>query len=165
VKGNVETRPTFYPATTLPQARGYGIGTFNASLAPLLQPTTDLLFSTRFKSFLSDSNLAIDITENGNRKDCGCRIQNKMCRMEYYVPGGIENAAPAILANHSFINTGAIQPVLTMNQQGYDFEFEDSNLPWQYNPVTDCTTHGFALGAFQLCLKNRASNKIQARKC
>jgi hypothetical protein len=168
VTGNVKARPTFYPATNIAQAHGYGIGTFNASLAPLLQPTADLLLSSRFKDFLSDSDLAVDITQNGDRKHCVCHIQNRTysnCRTKYFVPGGIENAAPVLLASNRFVQPNAlIQPVLAMNQRGYNFEFDDGNMQQNYNPDVDCITHGFSLGAFQLCLKNGKSNEIQACK-
>lgn len=168
VTANVEARPIFYPATDIAPAQGYGIGTFNASLAPLLQPTADLLLSSRFKDFLSDSDLAVDITQDADRKNCVCHVQNRTysnCRTKYFVPGGIENAAPVLLANRSFVHSNAlIQPVLAMNQRGLILDFDDGDSQQNYKPHVDCITHGFDLGAFQLCLKNKNSNEIQACK-
>lgn len=136
------------------------MGTFNASLAQLMNPMTDLTFSTRFKDFLSDSDRVQETTSDVDRDKC---IQNSMsnCRANYFVPGGVENFAPALLAGKNFSTTGGIQPVLALNQRGYYFEFEDG-APLDYNSDTECIVHGFKIGAFQLCLRNILAHGIQA---
>jgi hypothetical protein len=159
----VETGIIFYPTTTVAASRGYSIGQFNASLAELLNPMTDLAFSTRFKDFLSDSERSIDTTADADRDACASN-SNSTCRTSYFVPGGVQNFAPALLAGKNFTNGGAIQPVLALNQRGYYFEFEDDQSAANYDPDSDCIISGFVIGAFQLCLKNRASHEILACK-
>ena len=147
----------------MPASRGYGIGTFNASLATLLSPLTDLTFSTMFKDFLSDPNRSIDTTTDADRAECADDV-NSTCRSSYFIPGGVKNFAPALLAGKNFSNAGAVQPVLALDQRGYYFEFEDDESAVDYNPASDCITSGFVIGAFQLCLQNRAPNEILACK-
>jgi hypothetical protein len=159
----VETRITFYPTTTVAASRGYGIGDFNASLATLLNPMTDLIFSTRFKDFLSDSERAIETTSDSDRDTCAS-VSNSICTTNFFVPGGIQNFAPALLAGKNFTNGGAIQPVLAKDQRGYYFEFEDDDSMVDYDANTECITSGFVIGAFQLCLKNRAPHELLACK-
>ncbi|KAH8749690.1 hypothetical protein F5882DRAFT_488495 [Hyaloscypha sp. PMI_1271] len=72
VMSNVETRATFYRVETTP-VYGFGIGTFNASLARLWAPATDLLYSTGFNEFVSDTTRTVDITEGSNRENCARR--------------------------------------------------------------------------------------------
>ena len=144
-------------------SRGYGIGTFNASLATLLNPMTDMAFSTRFKDFFSDSERTINTTPDADREECAQDSSN-VCRTSYFVPGGVENFAPALIAGKNFSNAGAIQPVLALNQRGYDFGFEDDQSPVEYDSVKECIVHGFIIGAFQLCLKNGYLHEMQACK-
>jgi hypothetical protein len=122
---------------------------------------TDLAFSTRFKDFLSDSDRSIETTSDADRDACASD-SNNICRSSYFVPGGVENFAPALLAGKNFSNTGAIQPVLALNQRGYSFEFEDDQSPLDFDPDLDCITSGFVVGSFQLCLKNKDPYEIQA---
>ena len=68
--GNVATTITFEKLDKNTPTYGYGIGTFNASLASLWLPMTDLLFSTNFMSFLSDGTRVIDITPPKDQKRC-----------------------------------------------------------------------------------------------
>jgi hypothetical protein len=152
-----------YPTTTVAASRGYGIGDFNASLATLLNPMTDLTFSTRFKDFLSDSERAIETTSDSDRDTCAS-VSDSICKTSYFVPGGVQNFAPALLAGKTFTNGGAIQPVLAKDQRGYYFEFKDDDSIVVYDLNSDCITSGFAIGAFQLCLKNRASHELLACK-
>lgn len=147
----------------IPASRGYGIGTFNASLATLLSPMTDLTFSTRFKDFLSDPDRSIDTTPDADRDDCANNAQ-KPCMTSFHVPGGVKNFAAALLAGKNFTSAGSIQPVLALNQRGYSFEFEDDQSMVNYDPNSDCIVSGFVIGAFQLCLKNRASHELLACK-
>lgn len=139
------------------------MGTFNASLAPLLNPVMDLTFSTRFKDFLSDSDRVRDTTSNADREQCAAK-NISTCRTSYLVPGGMENFAAALLNGTGFSNSTAIQPVLALDQRSYYFEFEDTHSRPIYDTGTECIEHGFSIGAFQLCLKNTRAFEIQACK-
>jgi len=143
---------------------GFGVGDFNSSLATVLQPLADLIFSTRFKDILSDLDLTIDISEDSDRTSCAKATTispDNGCRSRYYLPGGIENYAPVLLARHDFNYGGTIHPVLALNQNGFKFEFADGNPYNHYNFTTDCLTSGFIIGAFQLCIQNTLANQLQ----
>ena len=123
---------------------------------------TDAFFSTRFKDFTSDSDLSLDVT--ADRSGCEDAVEaNKRCRNTLFVPGGIENSAPTLLNTSLFANSGSIQPVLALNQTSSYFDFEDSDSLGSY-AETECITAGYGIRAIKLCLKNTASNVIQACK-
>lgn len=155
----------FYEVRGAQPVRGYGIGEFNASLAIVLQPLADSFFSTRFKDFTSDSDISIDITQDTDRAACENSIDPiGRCRTTYFIPGGIQNGAPALLNNKTFTSSSSIQPILALNQTGYVFNFEDelnNNSTVLYEEV-ECVKFGFPVGAVRLCLKNRAAHEIQA---
>lgn len=145
-------------------ARGYGVGEFNSSLAIILQPLTDALFATRFKDFTSDSDLSIDITEDADRVACeNPKNSQGGCRTSYFIPGGVQNGAPALLNQKGFTSASSFQPILALNQKGYVFDFEDgldSNSINQYLEE-DCLKFGFNIGAVELCLRNRELHELQ----
>jgi hypothetical protein len=158
--------PAFYQETPDPVAFGYGIGPFNASLAQLLQPITDSSFGTRFKQFLSDSDLVVDISSDTDRAGCSSGQLNDTlgpCRAKYFVPGGIEQFAPSLLGSHNFTSTTDVQPVLAKNLHGYHLEYETSNSTL-FDQKTECAKYGYNLASYQLCLKDIESQKIAACK-
>src|SRR6266536_3509654 len=163
VQGNIDTRPTFYRVETTP-TYGFGIGTFNASLARIWAPATDLLYSTHFNEFVSDSTRTVDITEGGERKNCVPRddVQSGSgCLTTLFVPGGIENYVQELLESSKSIKADAY---LAIDQQGYVFEFEQGIQNWKYNTEGECRVYSSELFAFALCLKNGADSALQARK-
>ena len=148
--------------TSKPVSRGFGIGPFNSSLAPLLQPLTDAVFGTRFKDFLSDTDLVVDVSSASDRKGCVASHQNdtdNTCRSKYFVPGGIEQFAPRLLVDVEFAGETDIQPVLAKGLQGYFFEFKSSDSV-VFDQRTDCVRHGYPIGAYQLCLKDVGLHQI-----
>ncbi|KAH7313171.1 hypothetical protein BKA65DRAFT_558385 [Rhexocercosporidium sp. MPI-PUGE-AT-0058] len=161
---DVETTLIFYPKTATPVFRGSSATAFDASLAPLLQPITDVIFSTRFKDFLSDPDLVIDVSTDADRKTCSHVHKNNTkinCQSKYFLPGSIEQFAPQLLVDEYFQGVLATQPILAKNHHGYYLEFEDSD-SIAFNHQTDCVRHGYALGAYQLCLKDISSHQITA---
>src|SRR5216117_1154240 len=96
--GNVGTTITFDKLDKTPPTYGYSLGEFNASLASLWLPMTDLLFSTNFMMFLEDPNRVIDITSPAAREQCETSALSKTCKLRYYVAGGIDTYAPSLLA-------------------------------------------------------------------
>jgi hypothetical protein len=158
----------FYGDKSANVTYGFGVGSFNSSLATILQPMADLMFSTMFKDILSDSDRSIDISDDSDRARCASATTvspENGCRSKYYLPGGIENYAPALLAGDGRSNAGSVQPVLAINQNGFRFEFADANLRTYYNTTADCIISGFAIGAFQLCMQNTLANQLQVCKC
>lgn len=161
-QGNVQTSPVFYRVETEP-AYGFGIGTFNASLAKLSAPATDLLYSTGFSDFISDSTRAIDITEPQQRRNCTYQNQEENspeCRSTVYVPGGVEISVQWDLESSGSPHADAFQAV---DQQGYLFEFGVSPEGWTYDASKECHVYGSEEFAFSLCLKNGVDQVVQAR--
>ncbi|KAG4436281.1 hypothetical protein IFR05_008221 [Cadophora sp. M221] len=159
---DVEANPIFYKNHSASVSRGYSVGGFDASLAPLLQPMTDLIFGTRFKDFLSDPDLIIDVSTDADRKSCSNVLGSNTttnCRSKYFLPGGIEQFAPQLVVGRYFPGDSAIEPILAKNHYGYYLEFEDVNSV-VFNHRADCVRHGYALGAYQLCLKDIGSQQI-----
>ncbi|PGH18383.1 hypothetical protein AJ79_00450 [Helicocarpus griseus UAMH5409] len=139
---------------------GYGMGVFNASLAQIWQPMTDLLYSSRFEGFLFDSTASYDLTSPAARSTCDVEDPDiRRCVLRYYITAGIENFAPEFLS----VNHNHADAFLAENQNGYVLEYQDGSDDWQYNWQTECSLYGVGLGAWALCLKNAASNIIQAR--
>jgi hypothetical protein len=158
----------FYADKSKNVTYGFGVGEFNSSLAAILQPMADLAFSTRFKDMLSDADRSIDISDDSDRVRCALATTvspDNGCRSKYYLPGGIENYAPVLMADDWSSNEGTLQPVLAENQNGFLFEFADANLQNYYNITDDCVRSGFAIGAFQLCMQNTHDNQLQVCKC
>jgi hypothetical protein len=163
-EGNVETSPVFYQMKTKP-AHGYGIGAFNASLAELWAPATDLAFSTEFAGFLWNPALSIDITEAKYQGNCASQAGTSSdCRSEFYIPGGIEVSVQWDLESSESANTDVY---LALYQRGFFFEFEFGNRTqeWVYNLRTECRVYGSELFALSLCLRNTVNQVAQARKC
>ena len=163
VQGDVRTAPTFNRVETTP-TYGFGIGTFNASLAKLWAPATDLLFSTGFNEFMSDTTRTVPVTETANNRNCAPRDQagnTSDCVSTFYVPGGIENSVRWVLESNGSINANAY---LAIDQQGYIFEFRNNPQSSAYSVTQDCSVYGSELFAFALCLKSGADQVIQARK-
>jgi hypothetical protein len=149
-------------------AYGFGVGTFNSSLATILQPISDLVISTKFKDLLlSDPDLSADISEDSDRAACAKAATispENGCRYRYYLPGGIEIYAPTLLAGHGFNYRGTVHPALSINQNGFILEFADGDPHYHYNLSTDCFISGFVIGAFQLCIQNTLANQLQVCK-
>ncbi|KAH7317804.1 hypothetical protein BKA65DRAFT_108317 [Rhexocercosporidium sp. MPI-PUGE-AT-0058] len=159
---DVEAVPLFFRKTSEPVARGYSIGSFNATLATLLQPLADGVFGTRFKDFLSDPDLVIDVSTNADRKGCSNAHRNdtKMtCRSRFFVPGGIEQFAPHLLVDNRFSGLDDVQPVLAKDLNGYHLEFQESESV-VFDQQKDCIRQGYRLGAYQLCLKDVGAHRI-----
>ncbi|KAE8445397.1 hypothetical protein EG329_013410 [Mollisiaceae sp. DMI_Dod_QoI] len=147
VLSNVEAIPTYFQQTTQNITRGYGIGPFNASLATLLQPMADAFFGTRFKDFLSDQDLVVNVSNSTDTAGCSSGLLNDprgTCRAQYFVPGGIEQFAPRLLVGSAFTTGGNIQPVLAKNLTGYYLQFEANN-ETQFDPQVDCRKYGYGL--------------------
>jgi hypothetical protein len=162
-EGNVQTMPIFNRVETTP-TYGFGIGTFNASLAKLWAPATDLLFSTGFNEFMSDATRTVRVTETADKRNCAPQDQagnTSDCLSTFYVPGGIENSVQRVLESDGSTNANAY---LAIDQQGYIFEFGNNPQSSAYSVTQDCSVYGSELFAFALCLKNGADHVIQARK-
>ena len=164
VQGNVETRPTFYGVETTP-IYGFGIGTFNASLAKLWSPATDLLYSTAFNEFISDSTRTVDITQASDRRNCPPRSQagnsSSDCVSTFYAPGGIENSVQWVLESNG---SAKADVYLASDQQGYVFEFRHGVREQTFDTARECSVYGSELFALALCLKNSEDQAIQARE-
>ncbi len=153
--------PIFYQSTLTPATQGYSIGAFNASLAPLLQPLTDTLFGSRFKDFLSDGDLVVDISTDTDRAQCSNRTPNstEICRMKYFVPGGIQQFAPHLLTSSAFIIENDVQVVLAKSLRAYHLEFETTEF-MDFDQQSECLRQGYQLGAYQLCMRSLGPNNI-----
>ncbi|KAH7386418.1 hypothetical protein BKA64DRAFT_143148 [Cadophora sp. MPI-SDFR-AT-0126] len=159
---DVEAIPIYYQKTSVPVAKGYSIGQFNSTLATLLQPLADGLFSTRFKDFLSDSDLGRDVSTDADRKGCSNAHLNDTkipCRSKFFIPGGIEQFAPQLLNSEAFSGSDDIQPVLAKNLRGLYLEFEE-NGSVTFDQKTNCIRQGYSLGAYQLCMRDIGVNQI-----
>ncbi|KAH6715881.1 hypothetical protein BKA61DRAFT_334378 [Leptodontidium sp. MPI-SDFR-AT-0119] len=159
---DVEAVPLFYQKTNESVARGYSIGPFNATLATLLQPLSDGVFGTRFKDFLSDTDLVIDVSTAADRKGCSNAHRNDTklpCRSRFFIPGGIEQFAPQLLVDERFSGSDDVQPVLAKNLRGYHLEFQESGSV-VFDQQKDCIRQGYKLGAYQLCLKDVGAHQM-----
>ena len=140
-------------------AYGFSIGVFNASLAKLWAPATDLLFSTGFSGFMSDSTRAVDITEAKYRKSCS--QDHSSCKSAFYVPGGIEVSVQWDLESSGSTKSDVY---LALDQQGYVFEFARDTQGWTYNTSEECHAYGFGEFVCSLCLKNGIDQAVQTRR-
>jgi hypothetical protein len=121
----------------------------------------DLLFSTSFMFFLSDGTRVVDTTSTAAREQCRRSDQGKgECKLSYYVAGGVDDFAPALLAS-GYSHADAF---IAQDQQGYVFEYQDGSNEWQYETDKQCTIFGAGVAAWALCLKNgKDDNEIQAK--
>lgn len=161
---DVEAIPIFYQNASVSVSRGYGVGAFDSSLAPLLQPMADAVFGTRFKDFISDPHLVSDVSTDADRKACSNTHGNNseiICHTKYFIPGGIEQLDPTFLVDKDILGDRDIQHILAKNQYGYFFEFQE-NESVVFNQQADCARYGYALGAYQLCLRDVGLQQIAA---
>jgi hypothetical protein len=156
----------FTPVKNAQPALGFGIGTFNATLATIWSPMTDLLFATRFSEFLIDPTRSIDITSGAKRSACESAFNGKaghICDRTYYVPGGIENVVAWLLSGAAEETADAF---VAENQQGYMFDFiYDGNDNQSFDYTKDCKMFGVTIGAFAICIKNLSPNQVYMSLC
>ncbi|KAF1967526.1 hypothetical protein BU23DRAFT_559316 [Bimuria novae-zelandiae CBS 107.79] len=158
IMSNVNTAITYDKLTITAPVTGYGVGTFNASLAAIWHPMADLLFSTNFMYFLSDGARVVDITAPAARARCNDGEEN--CVVSYYVSGGSGDFAPALLASGDSRGADAF---LAEAQPGFVFDFTDGSNDWQFAD-NECSVFGADIAAWALCLKDGTEdNEIKAR--
>ncbi|KAF2760538.1 hypothetical protein EJ05DRAFT_509064 [Pseudovirgaria hyperparasitica] len=163
IMSNVETTKIFRPVHEDEMMMGYGIGTFNASLAAVWAPMTDLLFATRFSEFLLDTTRAIEVPTSNAVDACTASFTGSAahtCEQTYYVPGGIENYAAWLLSDE---NSQKADSFMAVDQSGFIFDFLHGAHDWTYDHDTECKYWGVNIGAFALCIKNDAAGLLQAK--
>jgi hypothetical protein len=152
----------FYPVPTFNPLQAHGTPEFNSSLAPLIQPIADILFSARFWEFISDPSHSIDMSEDADYVNCvNPGGLQKGCRKVLFTPSGIGNFVPPLLKNHALSDSSSILPILVVNDTGYRFEFQDFYSIDDYGDQ-ECVKIGDAVGAIRICLRNKDPNKVQA---
>lgn len=156
--GDVSTTVTYDKLTVTAPVNGYGVGTFNASLAAIWHPMADLLFSTNFMYFLSDAARVVDITPSEARDRCNNGDDG--CAVSYYVSGGSGDFAPALMANGHSRGADAF---LAEAQPGFVFDYKDGNDYWKF-ANDECSIFGADIAAWALCLQDGDDkNEIRAR--
>lgn len=156
--GDVTTGITYDKLTTTAPVEGYGVGTFNASLARIWHPMADLLFSTNFMYFLSDGARVVDITTSEARNRCNDGEDG--CAVSYFVSGGSGDFAPALLASGGSRSADAF---LAISQPGFVFDYTDGSDEWQFSD-DECSVFGADIAAWALCLKDgEHGNEIHAQ--
>ena len=154
----MSTAITYDKLTDTAPVLGYGVGTFNASLAAIWHPMADLLFSTNFMYFLSDTSRVIDITPAEARDRCNNGHDG--CTVSYYVSGGSGDFAPALLASEGSRGADAF---LAEGQPGFLFDYTDGSDDWIFTS-DHCSVFGADIAAWALCLKDGdRENEIHAR--
>jgi len=146
---------------------GWGVSLFNASLAKNVSSIADHLVQAELATFLSEPTRSIDITPASLRViPCSHRpgMENTQnCKRTYFVPGGVELAAPE-KQNSPSLNRADV--FLAKDQQGYILDFLEGpgvREEWQFEGDKDCEVYGFPFGAVHLCLNNAGNNTLHAR--
>lgn len=142
----------------------------NASMAPEYTGFTDLLFSWRFGSFLSDPLSSVDLTPERERsKPCELKADagdTLGCRRRYLVPGESLFVVPELVTNASFPE---VDVILVSNHRSYLLDFDVGDANRTFDPVKECRVYssrwlGVAAGAVRICAGNSAPNELQGRK-
>ncbi|KAF2463340.1 uncharacterized protein BDR25DRAFT_384650 [Lindgomyces ingoldianus] len=164
-EGKVNTRLVFDVLEDTPTSLGWGMSLFSASLAKNVSSIADQVAQADLAMFLSEPYRTVDITPPPQRlipcNHIPGEVNEQNCRRVYYLPGGLELAATQEVKN--VIET---EIVLVQNQQGYILDFTEGpgpNEEWNFDAKSECEVYGFPFGAIHLCLKNGASNTLQAR--
>jgi len=143
---------------------GTGMGPFNKTLAPFFAVEADRYFSISMTDYLTDGQMAFDITEE-RLKLMSCAKgpkynENRTCERRIFVPGFM----PTELLLNGSIPRADIGMALGMQGYVMNFGLGDVQNQWQFDDEKDCRSYGSEVGAARLCLKNIATNHIQARK-
>lgn len=158
ILGDVSTTITYDKLTDAAPVDGYGIGTFNASLAAIWHPMADMMFSTNFMYFLADGARVVDITASDARQRCDSGEDG--CEASYFVSGGIGDFAAALLASSGSRGADAF---LAESQPGFVFDYTDGKDDWQFAD-SECSVFGADIAAWGLCLRDGESeHEIHAR--
>ena len=170
LQGNVRTQLGFRKVQEVTIPLGFGLGPINATTVAPLAPLTDIYFGASFTTFLLDPNRAIDITPAAKRqKSCSLGIDvgsRQTCEQVVFLAGGLElvSSNVATVDDHP-----EAQAWVAEGHQGYMLTFTEGNKLWEFQNGTECRVYhtellGLTAGAFRICVKNAASNVIQARK-
>lgn len=142
---------------------GWGMSPFDPSLAKNVSIITDQLINAVM--FLSDPTRSVDITPNSLAAiPCGNgpgKREKTSCKRAYYLPAGVEHVAAQLDDNPMSQQSDVF---LAVGQRGYVLDYEEGSPDWQFNQRSECLDYGFPFAAFRLCIKNTASNAVQARQ-
>jgi hypothetical protein len=162
--GNVNTRIAFDVIDQSSFSYGWGMSSFNASLAKNVSLIADQLIQAQLAMFLFDTSRAVDITPGDLRSiPCSHGPTNYIgipCERTFFMPGGVEFAAPDI---DSSDDNSISQVFLTEGQQGYILSFQEGTDQKGFDEENECRVYGFPFAAFNLCLSNTKSNAMEAR--
>ena len=137
------------------------MGLFNESVAPLPALETDRLFSSSIATFLNNPEMMVDITPDENKSSSCAQGPRpglaQTCERTVYMSGSI----PPELS----IKDGRPEADIAMayTSKGYVLQYgqSDINGSWRFD-ATNCRRLGMTSGAVNLCIRNAASNEIQA---
>lgn len=147
--------------------QGWGMSPFNATLAQNVSIIADQLVQAQLAMFLFDSSRALDITPT-NFRNVPCAHgptsqQGPLCTRTYFMPGGVEFAAPIVNINDTSLSTLS-EVYLAEDQRSYVLEFQEGTAQVDFEGGDQCQVYGFPFAAFNLCLQNTNQNSLQARR-
>lgn len=144
---------------------GWGMSPFNASLAKNISVISDQILIAEMFSFLSHPARTINITPGPLRSiQCSRGPESQggqICERTFFIPGGAELAGVTVYDDFKSTQSDVF---LAQHQQGYLLHFQESDDWWRAGEAASCQAYGFAFAAFQLCLRNRAENVLDARE-
>lgn len=163
IMSNINTNPVFNELHGSIPTLGWGMTPFDVSLVNNVSLITDQLLQAELSKFLSEPSRSVDITPAAERLvPCSRRPgkpSTQNCRRTYFIPGGLELAAPPT-AN---ISSNA-EVYLARNQQGCVLDFVEGpakDEEWRYDVASECQSYGFPFAAFELCMWNAGPNILQ----
>jgi hypothetical protein len=162
--GNVNTQLAFDKSPSSTTSLGWGMTTFNASLAKKISLATDLVIQAQMDMFLSDTSRAVDITP-AHLRSIPCTYSptsftGVACERTYFMAGV---AFTPSMRNATSVTTET-EVILARDQQGYVLNFKEQPGNMSFDLERECEAYGFPFAAFALCLRNEENNVLHARR-
>jgi hypothetical protein len=166
IMSNVNTQLTYEVLNSIATSTGWGMSSFNASLANNVSLLADNVLQAELAMFLSQPSRALDITPASIRS-VPCMMgptahSTQPCQRTFFMPGGMEQAVSSgtFIANE---NLGEV--FLAEDQLSYILSFVEAASDEDGNDdasQSHCQVYGFEFAAINLCLKNLKDNQVYA---
>ncbi|KAK3380745.1 hypothetical protein B0T24DRAFT_697447, partial [Lasiosphaeria ovina] len=174
IMSRVDVRPVFTSISIDTPYKGFGIHPMNSTTAGEYLGFTDMLFGSKFSSFVDGPSRSIDLTPEDLRSQrCGLNAaglsDNSGCHREYFVAGEAIFIMPETRNDLRYPDAGVF---LVENHRGLLVRYGAGDPNVEFNETTNCRVYsgrywGFQIGAIQLCVANTAPNEVHSRlvKC